>query len=694
MLRHAQVLFVLFAILWTMFILRPGLEGGYFFDDYHVLVSNTRLHLEAFSPMGLLDAAFSVKTGPLERPLTLVTFAVQHVWSGLDPFYFKAGNLLIHCLNGVLVYVLLSHICASQPNRGQSRVPNASSEHRHSDPAHLDAAHPNPAHLNPAHPSPAHPSPAQHQLPGAGVVPMLGALLFLLHPFNVGAVFYVVQRMTLLSTTFLLIALLALVALINAQRGKGSGLQKFASVAVLLAAIFFGLLSKETAATILLLGPLVYFFLSRHSGPRNLKLVAVALLAPAVFFAALIWQSPILEYGLTTEVPNRAFSLYARLLTESTVLMFYFGQTLLPRLSEMQLFHDDWVLYRELIHPTVLVSLFVLVAGSCAAVVAVIKKQSLIGFGVIWFLLSHLLESSIIPLELVHEHRNYLPSIGLCLCLATLIVDIAFRFKPTAIRVGFLLVAVSLFSYLAHQRALHWSTPLEMTVSEARDNPASYRSQMAAARESYIAFRKTANDLFLEQAIAHTSLAQGLRPSTVVPELKLLGYCREPERHAPRVDCGRAHLGLEEIGQQLRVAKLDHADVSALMALSDCEKGPRCALSQDEIEDIFDAALRNHGLRDSDRAKLLTATARWRLAVEGPSRSTVALATQAALLQPGDPTYMLNLAMSYMVVGQTDTAASLLQKTEAFIQGANPVVRFKYLPLLAKVRALRDRLSA
>lgn len=681
--HRAQALFVLFGIFWTIFILRPGLEGGYFFDDYHVLVSNTRLHLEAFSPLGLLDAAFSVKTGPLQRPLTLVTFAVQHVWSGLAPFYFKAGNLLIHCLNGVLVYALLSHLCASQPKRGRSRVTDAVSEHRHSDPAHPNAAHPT-----------AHPSPAQHQLKGASVVPMLGALLFWLHPFNVGAVFYVVQRMTLLSTTFLLIALLALVALINAHRSEGSGLKKFASVAVLLSATFFSLLSKETAATILLLGPLVHFFLSRNSGPCNRKLDAVALLAPAVFFAALVWQSPLLEYGFTTEVPDRAFSLYARLLTESTVLIFYLGQTLLPRLSEMQLFHDDWVLYRELIHPTVLVSLFVLVAGTCAAVVAVIKKRSLIGFGVIWFLLSHLLESSIIPLELVHEHRNYLPSIGLCLCLATLIVDIASRFKPIAIRIGFLLVAVSLFSYLAHQRALHWSAPLEMTVSEARDNPSSYRSQMAAARESYIAFRKTANDLSLEQAIAHTLLAQGLKPSTVVPELKLLGYCREAERHAPRVDCGRAHLGLEEIGQQLRVGSLDHADVSALMTLSDCEKGPRCALSQDEIENIFDAALRNQGLRDSDRAKLLTATARWRLAVDGPSRSTVALATQAALLQPGDPTYMLNLAMSYMVVGQTDTATSLLQRTETFIQEANPVVRFKYLPLLAKVRALRARLSA
>jgi len=51
---------------------------------------------------------------------------------------------------------------------------------------------------------------------------------------------------------------------------------------------------------------------------------------------------------------------------------------------------------------------------------AVIRRQKegpIVAFGVLFFLGGHLLESTILPLEIAHEHRNYLPMYGILLML-------------------------------------------------------------------------------------------------------------------------------------------------------------------------------------------------------------------------------------------------------------------------------------
>ena len=49
------------------------------------------------------------------------------------------------------------------------------------------------------------------------------------------------------------------------------------------------------------------------------------------------------------------------------------------------------------------------------------KKQPLVSLGVLWFFTGHLLESTILPLEIAHEHRNYLPLLGIIIAMIGLI---------------------------------------------------------------------------------------------------------------------------------------------------------------------------------------------------------------------------------------------------------------------------------
>ena len=71
----------------VMLVYLPGLEGRFTFDDYPTIVDNPALDLSAVDLSALLDAAFSgAGTGPLARPLALLSFAAQRTLGGLDPW--------------------------------------------------------------------------------------------------------------------------------------------------------------------------------------------------------------------------------------------------------------------------------------------------------------------------------------------------------------------------------------------------------------------------------------------------------------------------------------------------------------------------------------------------------------------------------------------------------------------------------
>src|SRR5262245_41606476 len=79
----------------------PGLRGGFIFDDWPNIVQNTRLQADQLDLESVRAAAFSADSGMLKRPVSMLTFWANYYTSGLDPFYFKLTNLLIHLFNGV-----------------------------------------------------------------------------------------------------------------------------------------------------------------------------------------------------------------------------------------------------------------------------------------------------------------------------------------------------------------------------------------------------------------------------------------------------------------------------------------------------------------------------------------------------------------------------------------------------------------
>ena len=119
---------------------------------------------------------------------------------------------------------------------------------------------------------------------------------------------------------------------------------------------------------------------------------------------------------------GREFSLEERLLTQGRLLWRYLAWILLPNITDMGFQHDDIPISTGLFQPlTTLLSLIAWVVLLALSFV-LRRRYPLLLLYVLFFLVGHSMESTILPLEMVYEHRNYLPSMPVCLLLASILI--------------------------------------------------------------------------------------------------------------------------------------------------------------------------------------------------------------------------------------------------------------------------------
>ena len=423
---------------------RAGLSGPFLFDDYPNIIHHPLVGIASLDAESLLNAALSNESGPGGRPLAALSFALNYYFAGgeFDAAAFKLVNVAVHALNGLLVLLLFARL-----------VPRL--------------------------------------LPGAGAatrgwLPLAIALAWTLHPIQLTSVLYVVQRMASLSATCVLAALLLYAAGRERLRdGRGGGLAMVLASLPLGAGV--GFLFKENA----LLFPLFAFVLefSAWRGEAATRLGRRALLGlhglvvgvPAALFALVLLFRPEL---LADRFGARPFTLVERVLTEARVLFEYVFMLLAPRPQAFSLLHDDVVLSRGLLDPP---STALAVAGwlllVLAAAVTWWRGARILPFAVGWFLAGHALESTVFPLELMHEHRNYLAGLGVLggvlLALAALLERL--RAEPRlAVSVLLALALVPLPVTLS--RAADWGDPERLVVRTVALQPDSARARLMAGQ--------------------------------------------------------------------------------------------------------------------------------------------------------------------------------------------------------------------
>lgn len=422
----------------------PGLHGPYLFDDYPNLLENIYLHFETLDFDSLRQAAFSQSSGPLRRPVAMASFAINaHLAGGFgSPVSFRLFNIFIHLLNGALVYVLLQLVL--QRMRAKSSGKRAVSPQTVRSDSWLSACL---------------------------------TFLWLALPIHLTSILYVVQRMALLATLFTLLALCCyLIGRARVARGNAKGYRLLIGGPVVFGAL--GALSKETALLLPVFMVLLEFTLFRTELPwkrwRRLSSRDKWLIGGGVALTVIVILAGTFNYALGGYA-NRPFTMPERVLTEARVLMLYLSLIVFPRLDKMGMFHDDIALSVSILDPPTTALSLLAIVGLLALAVVLIRRSPLVALGIAWFFAGHLLESTIFPLEIAYEHRNYLPSFGLMLVLAGLAnastALTARKWWPIAV-----IVTGIIFSGVTFLRASQWSSEEDLYLSEVRHHPASPRA--------------------------------------------------------------------------------------------------------------------------------------------------------------------------------------------------------------------------
>lgn len=375
----------------TFLLYRPGLSGPFLLDDEANILPAWE-HLD--SPGAFLHAIAGNTSGPLGRPLSVVTLVATGYLSGHDSYAYKLTNLYIHLLNGILLFWLTARLWASiHPRDGRLRGGRG------------------------------------------GWFALAVMALWLLHPLNVSTTLYPVQRMAQMSTLGVVLCVITYLYgrdyLVRDRHRAYAFLLLYGGVPTWMA---FAILSKENgalAAPLLLMTEAVVRAATAKARPplvptKEIRLGLLLFGALPVGLGILYFMVHWGRYAATYAM--RDFSLDERLLSELHILFGYLRNLLFPRLGEMSLFQDD--------HPIVhaLGVREVLLAGLYGLLILTAwrwrGRQPLAAFGLLWFFIGHSMESTVLPLELAFEHRNYLPSQGLFIALASLGL-VVYAYIPT-----------------------------------------------------------------------------------------------------------------------------------------------------------------------------------------------------------------------------------------------------------------------
>lgn len=465
-------LVVVSSLLYALFHLYSmGLPGEFFFDDYPNIVDARYVKISDISVPSLIKVAKSGNSGPFGRPIATLSFAIDYYFWGLSPDHYKKTNIVIHLLNTIFLFIFLRFICYRF-----FKAKNQVSKNK------------------------------------ALIISLIGAFLWGAHPLHVSTVLYIVQRMALLSTTFCLISLIVYSYARNEMIKEKAlvGIRPFKSVSLLsIVMLFMGLsiLSKEnglvTIALLFLTEIIVFNFFSVSRFDKNLLIIfyLVFLVIPALYFLGSIGIEP---HGLIRGYDSREFSFVERVLTQPRILWHYIKWIIIPNTYDLGFYHDDIVISKSFFNPlTTIFSVVSILFGFLISMFFVIKKKYLpFSYAILWFLLAHSLESSIFPLEMVFEHRNYLPSIGFFIGLVIFLVRF-FDTENTSLLKPFLIFAIFFSTYYAISviRCDRWSNDIKRSSSWVANHPNSARSNYDLALSYAKAVGFGGDDEFAEKAI-------------------------------------------------------------------------------------------------------------------------------------------------------------------------------------------------
>jgi hypothetical protein len=165
---------------------------------------------------------------------------------------------------------------------------------------------------------------------------------------------------------------------------------------------------------------------------------------------------------------KREFTMGERVMTEPRVILFYLMVLFFPSHNLLSLTHNVPVSTGLISPPETLIAI-VIIAIVIALAIIHARKYPLIAFSVFFYFLNHIIEGTVFPLELVYEHRNYVPSMFLFLPAAIGIVYAYRRLGKLAIVAASAMLVFCVYN--TYQQNEVWKTDLALWHDIVKKSP-------------------------------------------------------------------------------------------------------------------------------------------------------------------------------------------------------------------------------
>lgn len=552
----------LLAVAVCMVVYWPGLNGTFVFDDIVNIVQNKKLQVESLGFDSLWQLAHSAvgSDNSSNRALARLSFGLGMYWLGADASAMKLQNVILHAFNFLVWWRVLLRLL------------------RYADL-----------------------TPAQQQGLALAV-----AAYWLLHPLQHSTVLYVVQRMTLMSALWVGLGMLAYLRWRQSLVQDWPGFLR--TSVILFLCLLGGYFSKENAVLLLVYLALLELCVLRFAGlpPALAKLIrgviSLGLFILAAGILALLFGWPLYRDGFLM----REWGMGERLLSQARIVWHYVHWITVPDISHYALHHDDIRPSRSLFEP-VSTAFAVLAWGAVFAAIAWHwRRGGLILFAVCFFLVGHSMESTVLPLELTFEHRNYLPSLGLILAAGLALLRWGLG---SSARHRFTLALFAVFSLAAllnsAARSLEWSDHQTQFKTAVSRHP-----QSARAHHELVQFYKTnvmlaksrlgpAGDLFEQEMRLHADRAMAADPGFTISYLSIItAYLVKDEAVPDAV--------IDTLMQRLESYPVRAESVNGLANLARCLLARYCFAGEhlEQVLPLFEQVLKNTAVRPRYRKEM------------------------------------------------------------------------------------------
>jgi protein O-mannosyl-transferase len=302
----------------------------------------------------------------------------------------------------------------------------------------------------------------------------IGALVFGLHPVQVGTVAWIAERKNLLATVFYLSALILFVKKLPASRKYG----------VLILLLFVaGLLSKPTVTTLpVAAAAWVFIIPDKRLRRRDVYFLLGVMLLISFWWGIFVTSTEVSYPGVLPPIPYRP-------LLAAAAIFFYLGKFLCPyRLVPI---YPRWDVTS---HIGVFACLFLLFSAAIAVLIYHRNRiDRLILWGLLFFLINILPVSGLISFgymvhSFVGDHLMYLPMVGLAVAVARGFEILFERVENRSAYLNIAFVAVygfiGILGMLTVKQTLLWRNPSalwEATIKINTTSPAVYCDYGAVA---------------------------------------------------------------------------------------------------------------------------------------------------------------------------------------------------------------------